>query len=1080
MRLPAFVAVTLALGILSSHSVTRQPAASASEPGTSPLRLLPLHFEENRGQAPATVKYLARAAGYDAFLTGGGAHIALRGPATNHSDPRVRGIGIRFVGSDATAGVDSSDPLPGRINYLRGNDPARWQVDVPTYRRVRYHEAYPGIDVVFYGNNQQLEYDFIVAPGANHRQVRLDVEGADRLQIDSEGNLLLHVGDRHIVQRRPVAYQLTANGREHVDARYTRHGATGIGFDIGAYDLALPLVIDPVLVYSTYFGGSSYDDILGVATDATGHVYIAGSTLSTDFPTTAGAYDTTADGSQDVYVAKLNPTGTALVYATVIGGTNLDHGYAVRVDAGGRAHVTGDTQSADFPATAGAVGGGCASGCGSDTFVVKLNAAGSALLYSARLSGTSNETGLDLALDEDGSAVVAGQTSSRDFPISADAYQPAKRGSEFLNDYFVTKLNASGSAIVYSTYLGGFAQEDNLVSVAIDSAGNAYVGGETPSADFPTRNARQATLRGDSDGFVSAFGPFGNLLFSTFHGGSARDGVVEIAVDADSAVYVTGATTSADFPLVAAADSTVAARDAFVTKFLPGGASLAYSTFIGGNNDDGGRGIAVDAAGNAHVTVYAGVDYPTTPDGAGSTEGGAFYTRLNATGGVTFSSYIGAAFPQDLAIDSAGNAYVGGQTLGLEMTIRNALQTTSPGIHTSGFLAKFGEWPAPLSPDDIVLYATNATTVAGGWRRETDPNAGGYERLHHPDAGAAKLANALASPVHYFDLSFTPQTGRAYRLWIRGRAERDHWSNDSVFVQFSHSVTETGVPAYRIGTTAATAVNLEDCASCGVARWGWQDNGYGAGVRGPAIYFGSNAPQTIRIQTREDGMMIDQIVLSPATWLNAAPGPLKHDTTVLRDDDGSAPTEPPANHDVVLHAGDAQLTGNWRLQPDTTAASGARVWNPNANLPKRTAALATPADHVELTFTAEAGRPYRLWIRGKAENNYWGNDSVFVQFSGSVNAGGAPVYRIGTTSATEYNLESCSGCGLSSWGWEDNGWGSGVLGPELYFTPGPQTIRLQIREDGLSFDQIILSPQRFLTTAPGPAKQDTTIYPKQP
>ncbi len=1074
------VAVALALGILPSH-VVHHPVIPVSEGARGDVRVLPLHFEENRGQAPATVKYLARAAGYDAFLTGGGARIALRTPAPDGSAPDVRGIGIRFEGSNVAARVDSSDPLPGRINYLRGSDPKEWQIGVPTYGRVRYHQAYPGIDVVFYGTDRQLEYDFIVAPGADHRQVRLAVDGADRLQIDADGDLLLHVGDRHIVQRRPVAYQLTANGRERVDARYTRRGETGIGFDIGAYDPTRPLVIDPVLVYSTFFGGSSYDIIVGVATDPTGHVYVTGTTESTDFPTTGGGYDSTPNGSTDAYIAKLNPSGTELVYSTVIGGAGLEQGYDLRVDAAGQAYLTGDTQSTDFPATPGAVGAICPSGsCGADTFVVKLNAAGSGLLYSARLSGTSNETGLGIALDADGSVTVVGPTTSTDFPVSAGAYQSSKRGSEFLNDYFVTKLNASGSAIVYSTYFGGSQQEDNFIRVAIDQAGNAHVGGVTESGDFPTRNARQAVMRGESDGFVAAFGPFGNLLYSTFLGGSGRDVVIDIAVDADSAAYVTGVTFSADFPLVMPMDSTIAAREAFVTKFLPGGASLAYSTFIGGSYDDSGHGIAVDAAGNAHITVYAGPDFPTTPDGAAANEGGAFYTRLNAAGSsVTFSSYIGPAFPQDVAVDSAGNAYIGGQVNGTDMTIRNALQTTSTR-HTSGFLAKFGEWPPPSSPDDIVLYAANATTVAGAWRRVTDPGAGGYQRLHHPDAAAPKLANALASPAHYFDLSFTPQAGRAYRLWVRGRAERDHWSNDSVFVQFSHSVTASGSPAYRIGTTAATSVNLEDCANCGVSGWGWQDNGYGAGVRGPAIYFASDAPQTIRIQTREDGMMIDQVVLSPATWLTAAPGPLKQDTTVLRDDDGSGPTGPGPDSDVVLHASDARLTGNWRLQADTTAASGARAWNPNGNLPKRTAALATPADHVELTFAAEAGRPYRLWIRGKAESNYWGNDSVFVQFSGSVNASGTPVFRIGTTSATEYNLESCSGCGLSGWGWEDNGWGSGVLGPALYFTAGPQTIRLQIREDGLSFDQIILSPERFLTTAPGAAKEDATIYPKQP
>ena len=1059
------------------------PSDAATPRGSRHLQAataLPLHFEQNIGQSSGAVRYLARAAGYDAYLTDTGARIALRTPR-HQTAPLVRAIDIGFAGASASPHITSEDPLPGRINYLRGSDPARWQTDVATFSRVRYHEVYPGVDLVFYGNERQLEYDFVVAPGADHRQVRLDFSGIDRMQIDGVGDLILHVGDRHIVQRRPVVYQEADGRRQNIDARYAALGSNRVGFEIGDYDRTAPLVIDPVLVYSTYLGGTSVDGIVGVATDLAGNVYVAGSTASANFPTRPGGYDGTFNGQIDGFVAKLNPAGTALIYSTVFGGGGLERAYEVAVDAQGAAYVTGHTNSPDFPVTAGAVNRICTSGaCGFDAYVLKLNAAGTGLAYGARVGGASSDTALGIAVDSEGSAVIVGTTRSTDFPVSGGAYQVAKRGGSFSDDYFVTRLTADGSALAYSTYFGGSGADDDMVRVAVDPAGNSYVGGGTSSADFPVLNARQSSLSGDSDGFVASFGPFGALLYSTYLGGDHLDAVRDIAVDADGAAYATGRTMSANFPLVAPIDSTLGVRDAFVTKFLPGGASLAYSTLLGGEGNDGGQAIAVDADGNAHITVFAGADFPTTSDGAAAIAGadGAFYARLNDTGTeLTFASFIGQVFPQDLALDSFGSAYVGGETLGVAATTRNSFQGASGG-DTDGFLAKFGEWRTDPGSEDIVLYAADATTIAGGWRRVTDPNAAGYELLHHPDAGAAKLSRALAAPVHYFELTFKPEINRSYRLWIRGRAERNHWSNDSVFVQFSNSVDPGGVPIYRIGTTDAATVNLEDCANCGVSGWGWQDNGYGEGILGPPIAFASDALQTIRVQTREDGMMIDQILLADNASSGRVPGALKQDTTVLPNAPGNVGPETPPDDEIVLHAGSATLTGNWTLVADSTAAGGQRVWNPNAGLAKRTTALASPLDYVELTFTAQAGREYRLWIRGKAENDHWSNDSVHVQFSGSVDASGAPVFRIGTTSATEYNLESCIGCGVSGWGWEDNGWGTGVLGPAIQFaTTGPQTIRLQVREDGLSIDQVILSPGRFLTTPPGATKNDSTIYP---
>lgn len=480
--------------------------------------------------------------------------------------------------------------------------------------------------------------------------------------------------------------------------------------------------------------------------------------------------------------------------------------------------------------------------------------------------------------------------------------------------------------------------------------------------------------------------------------------------------------------------------------------------------------------------------------------------------------------------------------------------------------------PASAGVDEIVLYAAEATTIAGQWQLVTDASAATGRRVQNPNAGAAKLATALAAPTSYFELTFNADAGRPYRLWMRGKATSNSWANDSVFIQFDKSVTQAGAPVYRIGTTSATAYTLEDCTSCGVSGWGWQDNGFGAGVLGPAIYFAASGPQRIRIQVREDGLGIDQVVLSAVKYLTSSPGALKNDTTILArtgSGDGDPANVPPAvritspvanatftapatisivadasdsdgsissveffangtrvgirtaapwtftwsgvgagsysltaratdnlgatttsaavpmsvaaassTSEIVLYARTATIGGGWTVTAETTAAGGARLQNPNLGAAKLTAPLASPTKYFELTFTADAGKPYRLWIRGKATSNSWANDSVYVQFDKSVTQSGTAIYRIGTTSATTYTLEDCVGCGVSLWGWQDNGFGTSVLGPAIYFaSSGPQRIRIQVREDGLGIDQVVLSAVKYLSTAPGALKNDTTILP---
>lgn len=397
---------------------------------------------------------------------------------------------------------------------------------------------------------------------------------------------------------------------------------------------------------------------------------------------------------------------------------------------------------------------------------------------------------------------------------------------------------------------------------------------------------------------------------------------------------------------------------------------------------------------------------------------------------------------QAAATDGAGNV---GTSASVSVNVSNAASTAG----------------------EIVLYARNAKTIAGSWRRTADGTAAGGESVWQPDAGAAKIDPALASPANYFDLTFDAVAGKPYHLWLRMRAQNNYYGNDSVHVQFAGAVSQSGTPAYRIGSTSSMRVVLEDCNGCGISGWGWQDNGYGSNVLGPAVYFNTTGRQTIRVQAREDGVAIDQIVLSPARYLTRSPGALKNDATILPD----------SGTEVVLYARNATtIAGSWRRTVDGTAAGGESVWQPDAGAAKIDPALVSPTHYFELSFDVVAGKPYHLWLRMKAERNSYGNDSVHVQFAGAVDQAGQPVYQIGSTRSMRVVLEDCAGCGVSGWGWQDNGYGLKVLGPAVYFnTTGRHTIRIQAREDGVAIDQIVLSSATYLTAAPGALKNDTTI-----
>jgi hypothetical protein len=712
--------VVLVLAALVSAGLTPAPAgansvlpplAAAASPTAPADRYgaLPVAFEANRGQTDERVAFLARSRGGTLFLADEAAVLALAPQAPERAGAALR---LRSVGGAMTAPV-GLDLLAGTVNYLVGADSAGWRTGVPTYGEVAYPAVYPGVDWVFHGGGGALEYDFRLAPGADAGAIRLAVEGADALEVDEGGDLLARVGDATLRQRKPVAYQEIEGERRPVAAAFALDAGT-VGFALGAHDPALPLVIDPVLVYSTYLGGGG-ENARAIAVDAVGAVYVAGGTSSPDFPTTPGALQPTNRGSDEAFVAKLNPAGTALVYATYLGGTGLDSAAAIAVDAAGSAYVMGDTSAADFPTTPGALQPALRGD--DDAFVAKLNPAGTALVYATFLGGTDQEQGRAIALDAAGAAWVAGTTLSTNFPTTPGALQRTYRGG--ITDAFVAKLNPAGSALVYATFLGG-RSNDEASGVALDAAGAVYVAGITLSPDFPTTPGVLQPAPHGQDAFVAKLNPTGTaLVYATFLGGAADDYAYAVAVDAAGSAYVPGWTRSPDFPTTLGAPQPTRRGgrfEGFVAKLNPAGTALVYSTYLGGSGEDGVNAIALDATGAAYVTgSTSSANFPTTPGAPQPTFGGTedgFVAKLSPAGtALVYSTYLGGTGSEAssaIALDPTGAAWVAGQTRSADFpTTPGALQRTLRGFQNA-FVAKLG---APSFAELCALsrqFSTNA------------------------------------------------------------------------------------------------------------------------------------------------------------------------------------------------------------------------------------------------------------------------------------------------------------------------------------------------------------------------------------
>ena len=649
---------------------------------------LPLSFEANAGQSAAGVKFLSRGHGYTLFLKQTEVVLALQNSTGTHAggEKSAETLRMALVGGNRKASVEGVEQLSGRTNYFLGRDARHWRTNVPLYARVKYREVYPGVDLVYYGNQSgRLEYDFELAPGADPKAIALRFSGARGIEVDpNSGDLLLKLEHHNDVRfQKPMVYQAADDAqrspghRKLVEGRYVLQGHNRVAFRLAHYDAHRPLIIDPALSYSTYLGGSGETIAYGITVDSLGDAYVTGSTLATDFPTTPGAFQRANAGNNDVFITKFNPAGSALIYSTYLGGSAADIPFGIAIDVAGNAYVAGTTNSTDFPITSGAYQPQSGSdGAGPTGFITRLNSTGSALVYSTYLGGSVDDRIFAMALDSAGDVYVSGRTSSPDFPTTPRAYRTRLRGEQ---NVFITEMDSTGSALVYSTYLGGSVM-DQANAITIDTDGDVYVAGQTSSPNFPTTPGAFQTTCGAScksatNVFVAKFNiPNSVLVYSTFLGGSTAQIAWGIKVDGSGAAYVDGQTTSTDFPATPGAFQTTcgggcASNSAFVTKLNPNGSGLEYSTFLGGTGEQETFAIALDSAGDAYVCGRSDApDYPTTP-GSFADLGlsyNAVLTEINPSGSaLLFSGYLGGDGANNalaITVTSTGNIYLAGRT----------------------------------------------------------------------------------------------------------------------------------------------------------------------------------------------------------------------------------------------------------------------------------------------------------------------------------------------------------------------------------------------------------------------------------
>jgi hypothetical protein len=793
----------------AAQSQLAAPVALASAPDrvSTALRSAPLMFIENVGQFDQRARFQVRGGDAILWLAEDGLWVTVA-KGVNPSTYSGHRLKLSFVGANPHPRIEPFNRLETRVSYFIGHDPAKWRADVPVWGGVRYVDLYPGVDLEVTGDGGRWAWQLAIRNSQFAvSNVRLRVEGAEALTLDGDHlRLTTALGEYTL----PLLQVVGA-----ADANLPIPTVTGnqVALPFASATPNPQLVLSPVevsatahpqsdasdLLYSTFLGGNNDDRGYAIAVDGTGSAYVTGYTMSSDFPTTAGAFDTSYNnsGDRDVFVVKVNAGGTGLAYATFLGGSDWDWGYAIAVDGVGNAYVTGWTESYDFPTTTEAYnvdynGGSC------DAFVVKLNAAGTGLAYATFLGGSGPDYGYAIALDGAGNAYVTGyvRSDSRDFPTTAGAFDTILNGDY---DAFMVKLNAAGTELAYATFLGG-SREEYSQAIAVDGAGNAYVTGYTTSTDFPTTAGGPNTNHNShNNAFVVKLNATGTgLAYATLLGGSGGDHGLAIAVDGAGNAYVTGSTTSSDFPTTAGAFDTSynGGTDTFVVKMNATGIELTYATFLGGSTADYGTAVAVDQAGSAYVTGWTGSsDFPTTAeafDQSCGTDGNcnfdgqnryadAFVVKLNAGGAeLAYATFLGGSSGDGrysgIAVDGTGNTYVTGPTRSFDFpTTAGAFDTGYNGGYSDAFVTKISTGEVTPTPMEITnpgfeegFFGPVGQSVANGWAfyiAGGEPTFDGeYTTVH--SGGWAQKVSGHAPFAAGLAQALTVKPGATYRVTV--------------------------------------------------------------------------------------------------------------------------------------------------------------------------------------------------------------------------------------------------------------------------------------------------------------------------